>query len=607
MTENKTHPTDDAVNKIEYADTCSEESSMYPPPYYADSGGLYVEVISKTGAVMKKLCNFLPRIISELTVDDGTRITKSYRIGGTDEFGNALPEVDVPATELEKMTWIQNNWKASCDLCVVGQVEKHVRFAIKSTSQYAQQKYFFGYTGWKKIDGEWQYLLPGNPKYSVMLGGKSSSYKIADRVEETDLAYLAGFLQLDFIPREVMYPCLALVFLSPLNEFLNQAGYEPKFVFMLVGTTGAMKSTVAALMLSFFGSFTPARLPMSFHDTANSIMYTAGILKDVLTCVDDYHPTARKDSGIMQQTMQTIARSYGDRTTRERLTSDIQLRESRVPHGNVIVTAEFPPDLGESGTARIFSVEMKRDRIDLSLLTEVQTMAADGMLMRCMYGYIEWLKQEYLSSEDKVNDFVSALSLKYTALRSAWSCKLKECGCNIHGRLPDTLTCLQIGFAMLLKYLRSVGMLHADNEEMFSEAFASILLEHAKKQAESVEDDKPTHRFICKLLSMIESGRVTVLDKDTNTEILPQNFIGYKDSEKYYLSLDESHKNVRRLCGEQGEVFEISSKALAKGLAEEGFIECANGRTTKSIRFPHGSKRVMVLDRTRAEEIYRRA
>jgi hypothetical protein len=245
--------------------------------------------------------------------------------------------------------------------------------------------------------------------------------------------------------------------------------------------------------------------------------------------------------------------------------------------------------------------------MNLPLLTEIQEFSADGMLMRCMYGYIEWLKQEYLSSEDKVNEFVSALSLKYTALRSAWIYKLKECGCNTHGRLPDTLTCLQIGFAMLLKYLRSVGMLHADNEEMFSEAFESILLAHAKKQAESVEDDKPTHRFICKLLSMIKSGRVTVLDKDANTEILPQNFIGYRDSEKYYLSLDESHKNVRRLCGEQGEVFEISSKALAKGLAEEGFIECANGRTTKSIRFPHGSKRVMVLDRTRAEEIYRRA
>ena len=106
----------------------------------------------------------------------------------------------------------------------------------------------------------------------MILGGKSNSYKFADYVEETDLAYLAGFLQLDFIPHEVMYPCLALVFLSPLNEFLNQAGFEPKFVFMLVGTTGAMKSTVAALMLSSAVSRRrDYRCPFTIRQTASCI------------------------------------------------------------------------------------------------------------------------------------------------------------------------------------------------------------------------------------------------------------------------------------------------------------------------------------------------
>ena len=60
MSENKTTPTDESVNKVDCEDTGSEESSIYPPPYYADSSGLYVEMISKTGATMKKLCNFLP-------------------------------------------------------------------------------------------------------------------------------------------------------------------------------------------------------------------------------------------------------------------------------------------------------------------------------------------------------------------------------------------------------------------------------------------------------------------------------------------------------------------------------------------------------------------
>ena len=58
MSENKTVPTNESVNKVECEDTCSKESSVYPPPYYADSSGLYVEMISKTGAVMKKTMQF---------------------------------------------------------------------------------------------------------------------------------------------------------------------------------------------------------------------------------------------------------------------------------------------------------------------------------------------------------------------------------------------------------------------------------------------------------------------------------------------------------------------------------------------------------------------
>ena len=58
------------------------------------------------------------------------------------------------------------------------------------------------------------------------------------------------------------------------------------------------------------------------------------------------------------------------------------LREPRPPQGNVIVTAEFAPDIGESGTARLFCVEMKPGSIRLTLLTEVQEQALDGYFAR---------------------------------------------------------------------------------------------------------------------------------------------------------------------------------------------------------------------------------
>jgi hypothetical protein len=97
-------------------------------------------------------------------------------------------------------------------------------------------------------------------------------------------------LENGLLPQRVMLPLLAVTFLSPLEHFLKAASCEPKFITALVGKTGTRKSTTAALMCSFFGSFTASTLPMSFHDTANSILSNIYSLKDVLTCVDDLHP-----------------------------------------------------------------------------------------------------------------------------------------------------------------------------------------------------------------------------------------------------------------------------------------------------------------------------
>ena len=88
---------------------------------------------------------------------------------------------------------------------------------------------------------------------------------------------------------EVMYPLIATVFLCPLNEFFRKVGYEPLYLLFLVGRTQTRKSTLAALMLSFFGEFSASTLPCSFKDTANAIEKKGYILKDTLNVVDDYH------------------------------------------------------------------------------------------------------------------------------------------------------------------------------------------------------------------------------------------------------------------------------------------------------------------------------
>lgn len=585
--------------------TLSDELSVrFAEPYGVCANMLGFKTVGRDGSdVFTPLCNYVPYIQTELTYDDGADQTKKYRIAGVDENGKELPTIDVPAKDLEKMDWMLNHWDAACDICVTGRAKDHVRAAIKSTGHFAEKKWIFAHTGWRRIDGKWQYLLPGSTEYEVQLQGKQKNYVGGNTCEFDDLAKLFGLLVVGVAPEEVLYPCIATAFLSPLNEFLKQVGYEPKFILALIGRSGSKKSTLAALILSFFGKFTLTDLPMSFHDTANSIIFNGFDLKDVLTCVDDYHPTAKRDSDSMKSIMQTLARGYGDRAGRNRLTPDITLRESRPPQGNLIVTAEFPPDIGESGTARLFCVEMTPSDLNLPLLSDVQEYAADGVFRRCMFGYTEWLKSEFLKDAESEQRFWADLKTLYESRRNHWRSKLKEMNIVFHDRLPDTLACLEVGFLFLLKFLCRQGILKADVSEDYENAFDDALLLLSERQAKAVEQDRPTHIYLRKLMALLECGQVHVIPKDAAYE-LPTGCVGYEDSERYYLFFEMTHKAVKKLCADQDETFAISSKALAKALAEEGFAEADNnGANTKPMRFGGKLKRVLVLRKEDVEKI----
>ncbi len=572
---------------------------FYSAPYYTENGCLCYLPVGRQDLPGIMLCNFAPRIVREVIVDDGAEKTRRYLIGGTDANGNNFTPVEVPAGELEKMSWIANNLDASCDLCVVSQVEKHVRCAIKSTARFAEKQYIFSHTGWKKIDGAWQYLLPGDETYRVEMKGKQRNYRGTDTCTEDDLRKLFCFLRSNLMPDEIILPCIALVFLSPLNEFLRQIGHEPKFLLTLIGRTGSMKSTVAALMLSFFGNFSATDLPMSFRDTANSIVHNAFALKDVLTCVDDYHPTAKAEAGRMRETMQILARGYGDRAARNRLGSDITLREPRPPQGNVIVTAEFAPDIGESGTARLFCIEMKPGGINLPLLTEAQDKALEGKYAACMRGYTDMFK--FFADKGEICGILKSNFMTY---RSKWRERLRENEIQFHDRLPDTLACLEIGFSFMEIFLSAETDFGEEDIAVLNARFESVLLRLAARQCESVEQDRPTHIFLRKLYSLIECGQVCLIPASSRLETLPKNYIGYEDETYYYLLLDVSHKAVKRLCGEQDEGFAISAKSLAKALVDEGLIEQdESGTNTKTMRFGGRLKRVMLLRKDKANKL----
>ncbi len=568
-------------------------NSLYPPNYKQEKNCLYMVRKGQHGEYAQKLCNFSPRIVAEITVDDGATETKRLVLGGVHESGRVLKGIEIASSDLAAFHWVIEHWGADCILGVSSNLKENLRFAIQHTAFFARHQVIYNVTGWKRINGKWRFLLPGCTDVTVELPGKLKHYEGAHEYSAHDVVTAKAFLDLPLAPKEVIYPLLAFTFLSPLNEFLRRANCEPKFVLFLLGKTGTRKSTLAALFLSFFGQFTASELPLSFRDTANSILLHAFALKDVPTCIDDFHPCGKQDEHKLTSTAQAVMRSYGDRTGRGRLKADATPIESRPPQGNAVVTAEFAPDIGESGTARYFGLELKNGDVDLQTLSWFQGEAENGVFKRAMYAYIEMLTT--LVNQDEML-FVKSLADAFKMYRQ----EFMDSGVRCHGRVPEIVAWLRIGMKLFLLFMQKHNMMTAEEADVYETEFADILFRLAQAQAENIEQDKPTHIFIRKLFSIIESGSVTVLSRNGEHILTPPNVIGYEDEQYLYLNKTAAHCAVKKLCDQQGESFTITERGLLKALAEEGLIETAEGQNTKSVRIGSVTKRVVCLNKAKA-------
>ena len=575
----------------------SDITKRYPSVFQIKDGCIYRKSSSKNGEKVTRLCNFAPFISVEKTVDDGAEEVKLLTLSGIHADGSVLPEADVSGAELGSFNWLIQKWGAKCILEVGSSVKEYVRYLIQQTAKYAQQIIVFEHTGWKKINGEWHFLLPADDMYDVQLKGKLASYCKENSFDVSDLKAAYKLTELPPAPREIILTLLAFTFLTPLGEFLRQAGCMPRFVLNLIGRTGTRKSTLAALFLSFFGSFNSGNLPLSFRDTANSIIHNSFALKDVLTCIDDFHPSGRDDEKKLTATAQSIMRAYGDRTGRGRLRADSTLMEARPPLGNAIVTSELPPNIGESGTARYFSLKLRDGDVDLQALTRFQHMAEQGVFRRTMFAYTEWLKS--FINDGKDSEYSRLLKQQFELYRDEFMKNSAEC----HGRVPETVAWLRIGMYFFTMFFKDYGVTDSQRAEALEDEFEILLNNLANRQSDRIESERPTTVFVKKICSLIESEAVSVVHLRVKEQFVPHNFIGCEDDEYLYLNRETAHRAVRKLCDEQGESFSVSCAALVKQLAEEGLIKTLQSGNTVSLRFAGKNRRYIALRKKAIEFI----
>lgn len=323
-------------------------------PYSVEDGVICRTIIKEHGPVAKPLCNFAAEVDEEVVLDDGIETSRVFVVSGTLANGSPLPPARVPAARFGAMTWITDLWGLGAIVNAGPATRDQLREAIQRLSPPTTQRLVFTHTGWRKVGGAWVYLTSGGAVgregLEVDLGAELKRYSIVAIPELACNAMRSSLRLLEIAPLRVTVPLWSAMFTSVLSSAL-----ELSFSLWFHGPTGSLKSTIAALFLSHFGSFSESTLPGTWSSTANQLERSAFMLKDAPFVIDDFAPSGF-DNRELETKAARILRAQGNLSGRGRLRADLTQRPAWPPRGLIIGTGEQYPN-AQSILARTLLIE----------------------------------------------------------------------------------------------------------------------------------------------------------------------------------------------------------------------------------------------------------
>ena len=554
-------------------------------PYRISRGRICIEKQSRDGNVVVPLSNFTAKVTEEVVMDDGVETNRAFQIEGKLDSGVSLPAVRVPAARFAGMNWVTDAWGLKAVVRAGLATKDQLREAIQRFSPNALRRQVFTHLGWRKIGDEWIYLTAagavGRDGFEVDLGPELARYSLPKRAEDPIEAMRVSLRLLDVAPLSVTVPLWAGVFRAPLAS-----AFPLDLALWVEGTTGSMKSTLMALLLSHFGEFERTSLPGAWSSTANQLERRAFLLKDSVFVIDDWAPNPL-DTREMETKASRLIRSQGNLSGRGRLRSDLTDRPAYTPRGLIISTGEQHPP-GQSILARILLVGLERSSVDVRMLTEAQRTAT--RLPHAMTGYLTWLAPQ-------VGSLPKLLRETFEGTRARAN--------GDHLRVPEALAHIWIGFHSGLSYAEDIGeCTHSEAEEYRVKAWEA-LLSMGQSQSRLIEGEKPSRRFLNVLLALVSQRRVLFLKKDDSADSLrgDTTLIGWYDHDSLYLIPDAGFQAVARFCREAGEPFPVRQGRLLRDLSQQGLSECSAGRHTITARVGGRPRRVLHLKRRAIERL----
>ena len=305
--------------------------------------------------------------------------------------------------------------------CVIEHAkESHFLQALKESAAFAPITIMPDHMGWfKHPDKGWVHLAPGR-KWGIsergieptlyfekrllgqakdMFDKKVARYgalvKPSASMQEVEEAKEALRNVILCAPRAVTVPWLAANMLAPLRTTVLQTDVP---TMMLLGKTGARKTSLSNAVASLFGRFsaTTDRRGASVASWSNTyaplsrLLYLCG---DHPLVIQDYKKTANKDAV-------TLIQGITDNAGSQRATRDGTLRQGSSVNAMVLATGEQSFAEEESTASRVFELVLGANDIDNEILARVQHAAQVGIMQRLGGDYLKWIAASGILDDD---------------------------------------------------------------------------------------------------------------------------------------------------------------------------------------------------------------
>lgn len=530
---------------------------------------------------LSPISNFIVIIDEQINYNNGKDIITDYRVHGIIIADyKKLPQIRISKQELENFSFILNSkWKLDA-IIMAGTNKKDM---LREVTQLISKdevinRDIYTHTGFQNIDGNLIYLYHngyiGNRCEEIevdLSADKLQQYSFTEKEFDLQEALMTSFSIIDLADVKITIPLLATTYLAPLTTILREEDISADYILWLEGSTGTRKSSITALLLSHFGKFSRNSFPCSFRDTLNSIEKKAFILKDSLNVIDDFNPETMGNKKL--DIAEKMFGMYGDRAGRDRMSQDGKtLKSPYIARGLCVITGESFPNVAQSRLARAVIVNIKRDSIDLKLLSRLQNNREQ--LAYCMKKYIDWI----IRNEMDIREY---------ARRKMEEFQEKTQSNEIHGRTNEAVGVMQIGFCLFLGFFQDCGVIDELQSNEFEKLCYETLSLIAQKQTEEVDEQNPITMFVSAIEQLYLTNKIYLKDYNDwdKTEYSNSVYVGMVDNSldefgAYYFFPDIIYTQIVKFYREQGIKFPFSKSALWKYLDNEGYLY----RTPKSQR-----------------------